>query len=298
MAVQAFVFGNASALAAGQARHVAGAASAVLGVAQAVAMATSAPLASSGGAATAVPMICVMIVGVVGSLFAYLVIARPVADRSGRAFADRLSRPVVHRYLVVANHTLGGPQLIDAIRYRMSRGPAEFWVLAPATPTTHLVNDFNALSSAFPVDSDLVPSAADVQTRDQGIAEAQSNLDTELQRLRQFGATADGAVGDSDPMKSHRNHPRPTGRRRNPPLDAAAGHLPLARMGPSTSCPAQNQRSADCHNPQPPCLAKAGMSGWGRLSIWRAAPHQSHRVRRTQLRVQPLISPAIRSFIG
>ena len=297
MAVQAFVFGNASALAAGQARHVAGAASAVLGVAQAVAMATSAPLASSGGAATAVPMICVMIVGVVGSLFAYLVIARPVADRSGRAFADRLSRPVVHRYLVVANHTLGGPQLIDAIRYRMSRGPAEFWVLAPATPTTHLVNDFNALSSAFPVDPDLVPSAADVQTRDQGIAEAQSNLDTELQRLRQLGATADGAVGDPDPMKAIETTLAQRGVDEIL-LSTLPPGIPLARMGPSTSCPAQNQRSADCHNPQPPCLAKAGMSGWGRLSIWRAAPHQSHRVRRTQLRVQPLISPAIRSFIG
>ena len=202
MAVQAFIFGNASALAAGQARHVAGAASAVLGVAQAVAMAISAPLASSGGATTAVPMIWVMIVGVVGSLFAYLVIARPAADRSGRAFADRLRRPVVHRYLVVANHTLGGPQLADAIRDRMSRGPAEFWVLAPATPTTHLVNDFNVLSGAFPVDPDLVLGAADVRTRDQGIAEAQSNLDTELQRLREIGATADGAVGDPDPMKA------------------------------------------------------------------------------------------------
>jgi hypothetical protein len=202
MAVQAFIFGNASALAAGQARHVAGAASAVLGVAQAMAMAISAPLASSGGATTAVPMIWVMIVGVVGSLFAYLVIARPAADRSGRAFADRLRRPVVNRYLVVANHTLGGPQLAEAIRDRMSRGPAEFWVLAPATPTTHLVNDFNVLSGAFPVDPDLVLGAADVRTRDQGIAEAQSNLDTELQRLREIGATADGAVGDPDPMKA------------------------------------------------------------------------------------------------
>ena len=56
----------------------------------------------------------------------------------------------MHQYLVVANHTLGGPELIDAIRDRMSRGPAEFWVLVPATPTTHLVNDFNALSCAFP----------------------------------------------------------------------------------------------------------------------------------------------------
>jgi hypothetical protein len=62
----------------------------------------------------------------------------------------------------------------------MSRGPAEFWVLVPATPTTHLVNDFNALSCALPVDPAVLPGAADVQTRDQGIAEAQSNLDTEF----------------------------------------------------------------------------------------------------------------------
>jgi MFS transporter, DHA1 family, multidrug resistance protein len=202
MAVQAFIFGNANALAAAEAPHIAGAASAVLGVTQAVAMAISAPLASSGGGVTAVPMIWVMIVGVVGSLFAYLVIARPAADRSRGAFADRLRRPVVRRYLVVANHTLGGQELLDAIRDRMSRGPVEFWVLVPATPTTHLVNDFNALSCAFPVDPDLLPGAADVQTRDQAIAEAQSNLDTELQRLRQLGATADGAVGDPDPMKA------------------------------------------------------------------------------------------------
>jgi hypothetical protein len=31
---------------------------------------------------------------------------------------------------------------------------------------------------------------------------AQSNLATELRRLRQLGATADGAVGDPDPMKA------------------------------------------------------------------------------------------------
>jgi MFS transporter, DHA1 family, multidrug resistance protein len=82
MAVQAFIFGNASALAAGQARHVAGAASAVLGVAQAVAMAVAAPLASSGGATTAVPMIWVMIVGIVGSLFSFLVVARARSNQA------------------------------------------------------------------------------------------------------------------------------------------------------------------------------------------------------------------------
>lgn len=77
MGVQAFIFGNASALAAGEAPQVAGAASAVLGVAQAVALAISAPLASSGGGETAVPMIWVMLVGVLGSVTSFLVLARP-----------------------------------------------------------------------------------------------------------------------------------------------------------------------------------------------------------------------------
>jgi MFS transporter, DHA1 family, multidrug resistance protein len=83
MAVQAFIFGNASALAAGEARHVAGAASAVLGVAQAVAMAVAAPIASSGGATTAVPMIWVMIAGIVGSLFSFLVLTRAGSRPAG-----------------------------------------------------------------------------------------------------------------------------------------------------------------------------------------------------------------------
>jgi MFS transporter, DHA1 family, multidrug resistance protein len=81
MGVQAFIFGNASALAAAEAPHIAGAASAVLGVTQAMAMATSAPIASSGGAVTALPMIWAMIAGITGSLFSYLVLARPRADR-------------------------------------------------------------------------------------------------------------------------------------------------------------------------------------------------------------------------
>ncbi|SDS04418.1 multidrug effflux MFS transporter [Microlunatus soli] len=79
MGVQAFVFGNASALAASQARQVAGSASAVTGVAQAVAMSVSAPLASSGGSVTAVPMIWVMIAGISAAIFCYLVVSRPAA---------------------------------------------------------------------------------------------------------------------------------------------------------------------------------------------------------------------------
>jgi hypothetical protein len=51
-------------------------------------MATSAPLASSGGSTTAVPMIWVMIAGVTGSLFAYLVVARPSIGRGPRPCVD------------------------------------------------------------------------------------------------------------------------------------------------------------------------------------------------------------------
>ena len=106
----------------------------------------------------------------------------------------------MHRYLVVANQTLGGQELMAAIRDRMTRGPAEFWVLVPAMPSTHLTTDFGALSGAFPIDPSLLPTPDEI--RDEGIALAKSNLDNELGRLREIGAKAAGAVGDPDPMKA------------------------------------------------------------------------------------------------
>ena len=76
MASQAFVFGNAGALAASKATHIAGAAAAVQGVAQSLAGALAAPLASAGGGATAVPMVLVMITGVGLSITALRVARR------------------------------------------------------------------------------------------------------------------------------------------------------------------------------------------------------------------------------
>lgn len=107
----------------------------------------------------------------------------------------------MHHYLVVANRTLGGSELLDAIRDRMHRGPAAFWLLVPATPT-HLINDFNALSCAFPIDPDVAPSAADIAAGHHDTSDATARLDTELQRLRTLGATVDGAVCDTDPLEA------------------------------------------------------------------------------------------------
>lgn len=76
MAAQAFVFGNSGALAAMKVTHIAGAAAAVQGVVSALALAASAPLASSGGTATAVPMVAVMLAGVTISLASFTLVAR------------------------------------------------------------------------------------------------------------------------------------------------------------------------------------------------------------------------------
>lgn len=72
MGSQAFVFGNAGALAAMQVTHVAGAAAAVLGVAGALAMAASAPLASATGGQSALPMLGVMVAGVVVAVISFV----------------------------------------------------------------------------------------------------------------------------------------------------------------------------------------------------------------------------------
>lgn len=76
MSANAFIFGNAGALALSEAREHAGTASAVQGLVQALAMATSSPLATSGGGESALPMILVMIVGVVMAWVSFYVIAR------------------------------------------------------------------------------------------------------------------------------------------------------------------------------------------------------------------------------
>lgn len=83
MAAQGLVFGNASALALTEVRSTAGAASALLGLAQATAMGISAPLASSGGGASALPMLMVMLVGIIGAWCAYLLVGRTPPPRSG-----------------------------------------------------------------------------------------------------------------------------------------------------------------------------------------------------------------------
>ena len=108
----------------------------------------------------------------------------------------------MRRYLVVANQTLGGDQLIQAVRERMLHEPSEFWVLVPATKPAHFAEGFAGhpiRMGADPYD----PGTIDSGFRDDaGESLAQQRLDTELQRLHEAGADADGEVGDPDPYKA------------------------------------------------------------------------------------------------
>ena len=82
-----FLSSNANALASSAAVHVAGSASALLGISFSLAASLAAPIATSGAGRTAAPMVWVMIVSIVGASLAFAVISR----RTRRA--DHLTGP-------------------------------------------------------------------------------------------------------------------------------------------------------------------------------------------------------------
>ena len=84
---------------------------------------------------------------------------------------------LVHRYLVVANQTLGGEPLFARIRELARGGPSAFYVVVPATP---------------PKDH--------VWTEDEAVTIATTRLTSALQRMAALGLEADGVVGDGSPI--------------------------------------------------------------------------------------------------
>lgn len=110
------------------------------------------------------------------------------------------------RYLVVANQTLGGEQLLAEIQKRTAAGPSRFYVLVPATPIDQyrwpppLGVPATAGGGIF-----AEPPPAEAADDRQAQAHAQARLGEELNRLRKAGAEADGEVGDPDPLRAIRD---------------------------------------------------------------------------------------------
>ncbi len=93
-------------------------------------------------------------------------------------------------HLLIANETLGGPELRRVIEERLAEGPCHFHVLVPAARREgfmkRTIDAYGGGRDAGEVRSD----------RDA----AELRLAAELDRLRGLGAEADGVVGDLDPV--------------------------------------------------------------------------------------------------
>ena len=101
----------------------------------------------------------------------------------------------MRRYMIVANQTLGGDDLLQVVRDRQNAEPSEFWVVVPATPVQDLAPNIVPMPVMGGVP--LLPG-----TPEQGRRVAQTKLQAELKRLRGIGATVDGEVGDPDPLEA------------------------------------------------------------------------------------------------
>jgi GABA permease len=87
--------------------------------------------------------------------------------------------PDERRVLVVANETVGGEELMDALGEIALSGAAKFNVVAPA---------LNSRLKTWTSDEDPARAAA------------QKRLDSTLSRLREVGIEATGNIGDVDPL--------------------------------------------------------------------------------------------------
>ena len=95
--------------------------------------------------------------------------------------------------LIVANQTLGGHQLIEAIRERHAQGACDFTIVVPAVPPPR---DFGAnFGSTFVAGGMTGPP-----TYDPGRTDAARRLEVGLRSLRALGATVDGEVGVENVM--------------------------------------------------------------------------------------------------
>jgi CBS domain-containing protein len=108
--------------------------------------------------------------------------------RGARAAIQRREGGPVHHYLIVANQTLHGRELAEAITDRLTLGPCRFHVLVPATPPHDLyTNVLNALEGQAP----------DQRRADE---DAQHRLTASLAWIRANGGVVDGEIGVADPL--------------------------------------------------------------------------------------------------
>ena len=99
------------------------------------------------------------------------------------------------KYLVVANQTLGGDQLMDEVRRRAAAGQSSFYVVVP---NTHSVDA--ARVSGAPVALAAISASTEEEGDHRATLIAQSRLHQALTQLRAAGLDARGELGDPEPL--------------------------------------------------------------------------------------------------
>lgn len=102
------------------------------------------------------------------------------------------------RHLVIANQTLGGDQLVQRLEQRIARGRAEFHVLVPMTEPEQETSEWAASDPMFGIErARPTEDAIDVARK-----RSNRRLNLMIERISSLGGTADGELGDPDPVRA------------------------------------------------------------------------------------------------
>jgi hypothetical protein len=109
------------------------------------------------------------------------------------------------RYLIVANQTLGGPELVTAIRERAASGPAYFHVLVPNTlPEDHAPSWAGGLGTSAGGQGGAVFVAPTAPEPEEVTRRVRHRLDEMYRHVTEAGAKVDGEIGAADPLAAIR----------------------------------------------------------------------------------------------
>lgn len=104
----------------------------------------------------------------------------------------------MHRYLVVANQTLGGRELREEIRKRAVPGESSFYVLVPNTRAAHY-HVVPAAGGLVPMPT-IATGYGGPDTDEEATQEARERLSRMMADLAESGVEAEGHLGSPQPL--------------------------------------------------------------------------------------------------
>lgn len=102
------------------------------------------------------------------------------------------------RYLIVANQTLGGQELEHKLRDRIEHGEGSFYVVVPMTPPEHEVSVWAPADPTFGIPVAVPEDGTDAI--EEARRRSEHRLQAMLNRISELGGTAEGQVGNRDPV--------------------------------------------------------------------------------------------------